>query len=246
MVVFLTGNFITSNSQLDERNNLVEELKQVLPKSLSILIIDSDHLDKGKSSCEAIKIIKQAFRNVGFRVRRAICQNSSRSNFDLQDIDLLVLTGKNFCEQRELFKRMNLKAVLSEFKGVVLCDANATINSATVAYTGPECLLDNNYESEAEKINFLNSSCAKFTSGLGLTDLNILPNFNIFRSRFLSGRRIIEDIIIQDSIYRSFYALCEGAFVISYKGAHEIRGEAYLIRNGSKLQICFDGCAVNI
>ena len=53
--------------------------------------------------------------------------------------------------------------------------------------------------------------------------------------------RLIEDIAFGDSAGHTFYALTDGSYLLQTEDHAEIRGEAYMIRDGSMQQISADG-----
>ena len=53
--------------------------------------------------------------------------------------------------------------------------------------------------------------------------------------------RLIEDIAFSDSIGRTFYALTDGSYLLQTEDGAEIRGEAYMIRDGAIKQISSNG-----
>lgn len=50
--------------------------------------------------------------------------------------------------------------------------------------------------------------------------------------------RLIEDIAFGDSFGRTLYAITDGSYLLQTEGFAEIRGEAYMIRDGGIEQIC--------
>jgi dipeptidase E len=81
----------------------------------------------------------------------------------------------------------------------------------------------------------------RFIPGLGLTEYNIIPHFNAVRNDIIDGMRLIEDIAFHDSMGHSLYALTDGSYLLQTEDFAEIRGEVYLIRDGSIRQICANG-----
>jgi hypothetical protein len=53
--------------------------------------------------------------------------------------------------------------------------------------------------------------------------------------------RLIEDIAFPDSMGHTFYALTDGSYLLQTEDSAEIRGEAYMIRDGAIRQISTAG-----
>ena len=105
-----------------------------------------------------------------------------------------------------------------------------TMNCARMVYAQPELpgeAADPAYE--------------RFIPGLGLTDYNILPHYNAVKNDIIDGMRLIEDIAFGDSFGHTFYAIPDGSYLLQTEDFAEIRGEAYMIRDGRIKQICSDG-----
>lgn len=81
----------------------------------------------------------------------------------------------------------------------------------------------------------------RFIPGLGLTEYNILPHYNAVKNDVIDGLRLIEDISFADSMGHTFYAITDGSYLLQTEERAEIRGEAYMIRDGAIKQICENG-----
>ena len=53
--------------------------------------------------------------------------------------------------------------------------------------------------------------------------------------------KVPEDIAFADSTGHTFYAITDGSYLLQTEDGAEIRGEAYMIRDGRIEQICADG-----
>ena len=71
-----------------------------------------------------------------------------------------------------------------------------------------------------------------------------IPHYNQDKDWLLDGLRLYEDITCPDSMGRQFYVLVDGSYLLGRDGREELRGEAYLIEDGSIRQICREGDAV--
>ena len=107
------------------------------------------------------------------------------------------------------------------------------MNSANVVYAQPE-----------EPGEAVDPDYQKFLPGLGLTKHMTIPHYNQDKDSTLDGLRLYEDITCPDSMGRQFYVLVDGSYLLGRDGREELRGEAYLIEDGSIRQICREGDAV--
>lgn len=72
----------------------------------------------------------------------------------------------------------------------------------------------------------------RFPEGLGLTDVMILPHYQVLKGRILHGLWLIEDVAVPDSMGKTFCALPDGSYVQMKDGKTEIRGKAFMIHDG--------------
>lgn len=155
-----------------------------------------------------------------------ICDHRN-SNFDLETYDCVILGGGHVPTQNTFFQEIGLKAALARFDGIVISISAGTMNAANTVYAQPELAgeaLDPDYR--------------RFIPGLGLTDIMVLPHFQMLRNLTLDGLRILEDITLPDSMGRKLYALVDGSYILAENGASQLYGEGYLIENGVLTQIC--------
>lgn len=144
--------------------------------------------------------------------------------------DFVILGGGHVPTENAFFKSIGLAEKFREYQGIVMGISAGTMNCARVVYAQPEMpgeATDPFYE--------------RFIPGLGLTEYNIIPHFNAVRNDYIDGMRLIEDIAFSDSMGRTFYALTDGSYLLQTEDSAEIRGEAYMIRDGILSQICDNG-----
>ena len=79
------------------------------------------------------------------------------------------------------------------------------------------------------------------TMNCASVEFNIIPHFNAVRYDIIDGMRLIEDIAFSDSMGHTFYALTDGSYLLQTEDGAEIRGEAYMIRDGAIKQISSNG-----
>lgn len=108
-----------------------------------------------------------------------------------------------------------------------------SMNCADVVYAGPEL--------EGEAVNPLYE---RWITGLGITDINILPHMQSLKDAYLDGMRVIEDITYADSVGHEIVALNNGSYIMVDGGKTTLYGEAYAIKDGQQTQICKDGQSI--
>ena len=82
-------------------------------------------------------------------------------------------------------------------------------------------------EGESTDLNF-----SRNLIGLGLTNINILPHYDIFKEFILDNKKFIDEIILPDTYERTIYALNNGSYIL-VDDKNYLYGEAYLLKDGS-------------
>ncbi len=144
--------------------------------------------------------------------------------------DFVILGGGHVPTENAFFRNIGLAEKFREYQGIVMGISAGTMNCARVVYAQPEM------PGEAADPSF-----ERFIPGLGLTEYNIIPHFNAVRNDIIDGMRLIEDIAFTDSMGHTFYALTDGSYLLQTEDSAEIRGEAYMIRDGEIRQISRNG-----
>ena len=138
----------------------------------------------------------------------------------IADSDLIVLCGGHVPTQNAFFHRIKLP------EGVVMGISAGTMNCADRVYMQPE--------EEGESAE----DFVRFSEGLGLTDINVLPHYQQVKDYELDGKRLFEDVTYADSQGECFFALVDGSyFLIEEDGTTTLFGEAYCIQDGEIEQI---------
>ena len=148
----------------------------------------------------------------------------------LQSYDFVILGGGHVPTEITFFRSIGLPERFNGFTGIVMGISAGTMNCARIVYAQPEM------PGEAS-----DPSYERFIPGLGLTEYNILPHYNAVKNDIIDGMRLIEDIAFGDSSGHTFYAITDGSYLLQTEDRAEIRGEAYMIRDGRIEQICSNG-----
>ena len=229
MTIFLTsspsGSYRQENKrfpcELDNRNHFADALRQRWngPARLLLLAASPDDFAVNDS---IRNIFSQAFPMTGLPVASFdICDHRDTSPAHrLQDYDVLILGGGHVPTQNAFFKEIRLREELQRFAGMVIGISAGTMNAADVVYVQPEL------PGESDP------SFPRFTQGLGLTDVMLLPHFQEVRNDILDGKRLFEDITFADSFGQVFCALEDGSYLLIENGETTLCGAAWMISNG--------------
>ena len=89
----------------------------------------------------------------------------------------------------------------------------------------------------------LDTKFSREAVGLGLTETNILPHYQMVKDWMLDGMRLFEEITYGDSWGKEFLALCDGSYLFIEREKEMVIGEAYVITNGTIYQVCWENQA---
>lgn len=239
-VVFLTSDpgtqYIENQEGLNADNNFIENLKKYWKDNANVLLVSSDpYNDKMNEECR--NFIKESFPLSGLSVENVdICNDSHRDLAKhLDNYDFILLAGGHVPTENKFFKEIELKKEIEKFDGIVLGISAGTMNCASTVYAMPEL--------EGESID---PEYKRYISGLGLTDINIIPHYQYLKGVMLDGSNMIDDIACSDSMGKKFYGVVDGAYVMIENGEHTLYGEGYIIENGNIQKICSKGNTLNL
>ena len=219
---------------LIQSNHLLENLKSMWPENARVLIVCADPADYEKND-SVRACLREALPMSALSVSRVDMCDDRNPDGDLEDVDVVILSGGHVPTQNRFLKRLHLKERLQGYGGIVAAWSAGSMNCAQTVYAGPEL--------EGEAIDPL---FERWIPGLGLTDINIFPHFQSLRDDYLDGLRLIEDITFADSMGHEIIALNDGSYILLDDGRATLYGEAYRIRDGHLTQICADGESVRL
>lgn len=202
----------------DRVNNkdLIIELKRELKGYSNLVFVCSNPSDYKNSEKYSSLIVKSlSLSGIKFDMIDLIDdRNWLFSKSLISNADLVILLGGDTVTQMEFFNDIELSDKLKKCNGVILGISAGTINMASNAY----CSKDDNEETAYYK-------------GLGLTNINIEPHFNI------NNKKRIQDILLEDSKKQAFVALDDDSFIIAKGNTAKIFGNAYYFKNGEYKKI---------
>ncbi len=211
-------------------NGMTEELRRFWTDNARCLLISAFPDEHGLNDSMR-EDYENIVRDTGLPVSSmdiADSRNGKEKADALLSYDFVILGGGHVPTENAFFRSIVLAEKFRGYQGIVMGISAGTMNCARIVYAQPEMpgeAADPSYE--------------RFIPGLGLTEFNIIPHFNAVRNDVIDGMRLIEDIAFPDSMGHTFYALTDGSYLLQTEDGAEIRGEAYMIRDGAIRQI---GC----
>lgn len=239
MTLFLTSSpCIGWAGDLNPANGFLSRLRKALPHPLHCLLITSAPDDKemtDRMAWDMREIFGRA--DLAFDKYEVLDRRTQRYEARMIcDANFIILCGGHVPTENKFFKEIHLRARLSRFNGVVMSISAGSMNAADIVYASPEL------DGESIDPNYM-----VYLRGLGLTDVNILPHFEMIRESRLDGRLLIKDIVARHSYTLPVYCLNDGTYLLitnaekKEKRRTELHGEAYRMKDGKLDLICHDG-----
>lgn len=229
MICFLTSRMDAPDTgELNSANRFIDELRLHFPDSCRALYVCSDPDGRDVTDRYA-SLVKKMMEDAGFAFERFSAldgRNGDLAAKIVRESDLLILAGGHVPTQNRFFERIRLRDVLKDYEGVIIGISAGSMNSADEVYAQPE------HEGEA-----IDPAYRRFLAGLDLTKTNLLPHYQENKDDVLDGLRIYADIACPDSVGKTFYAIPDGSYLFIDEDHEEIRGEAYIIQDGSVRRI---------
>ncbi len=218
-------------SILIQQNGLLDKLKSIWIQNAKVLIICADPTDYEKND-SVYACLKESFPMSGLSVSYMDKCDDRNLNVieNLKNIDVLILAGGHVPTQNRFMKQLRLRERLLDYNGIIVAWSAGSMNCADMVYASPEL------EGEA-----VDPSYARWITGLGITDINIFPHFQILKDDYLDGLHIIEDITFDDSVGHEIIALNDRSYILIDDEQTTLYGEAYMIKDRQQTQICKDG-----
>lgn len=217
-------------------NGLLSKLREVWRDNARVMLVcgSPDDYEKNDSVCACMR---EAFPMSGLSISYfEICDGRNEELVEkAREMDVIILAGGHVPTQNGFLKKIGLKERLRDFNGLLIAWSAGTMNCAANVYAAPEL------EGEATDPNY-----ERWMPGLGITETNVFPHYQLLKDEYLDGLRVMEDITYKDSFRHEILALNDGSWLMLEDGKEVLHGEAYLIRRGSEKQICRNGESVNI
>ena len=233
MTYFLTSSSCTPGlPSLNPANGFVAKLKKALKKPVHALFITSAPDDVVFTDSVAVST-RENFANSGIvfdTYNKLDRRNAEMAPEFVKQANLIVLSGGHTPTENFFFADIRLKELLQDYDGVLVGISAGSMNSASVVYAQPE-----------EAGETLDPDFEKFLPGLGLTQIQIIPHYQMIKDYTLDGKKLFEEVTYPDSMGHTFYALVDGSFLFGKDGREELRGEIYEIKDGVLTQIGKEG-----
>ena len=198
-------------SNIDKVNGFSELQSKYLSKDLrncnNILFVPSDY-DNEKYTIYKDKIISW-FDNIGISFKE---NHLVSLDDELNDYDVIFLMGGNPIKQIEIINKINLKNLINKAKVVIGVSAGAINLSNEAIY----------YNDYSEKIEIYD--------GIGLTDINVYPHFDINNKEFLEEVKMVSKIKV-------LIALPNESFIKLDDEQIEFCGDCYKVANDNIIEI---------
>lgn len=152
-----------------------------------------------------------------------------------QESSMIILTGGHVPTQNTFFEQIGLREALQNYEGIVMGISAGSMNAAGQVYSLPENpgeSIDPNYD--------------RFPTGLGLTEINMCPHYQMVKDWVLDGKRLFEEIAFEDSRGRCFHAFVDGSYALVENGITTLYGEIYEIKEGAMRKIREDGMQIEL
>lgn len=225
MIAFLTSSPCIPNADraiLNPDNGFVTRMRAALPERPNCLFVCS-HPDSACLTDKYAADMDEAFSDAGMPFGSLTVLDSrtdERAAELIAQADFIILAGGHVPTQNEYFTRIGLRELLTGYHGVLMGVSAGSMNAADNVYVQPEM------EGESSP------EFCRWATGLGLTNVNILPHYQQIKDWYLDGRRLFEDITYADSHSHAFYALVDGSYLYIENGCEELLGESYRIADG--------------
>ena len=233
MVLFLTSNIGGIKKEKEKKipvefyskNQFLLNMKKSLKSNKKFVLIASNPFNFEQNDqflemdIEASKLSGLSFDEYLILDNR----NKTKISEVLKDSSLIFLCGGNTYIQNQFFNEINLKKYIKELDATIVGISAGAINCAEEVFNSPE-----------EEDDLSNSS---ILVGLGLTEFNIEPHFDINNDNTIQNKAVLNE-----SYKRVLYGLPDG----SYINDNKVFGKCYRIYQGNVELICQDNEVVKL
>ena len=220
-----------------ERNAFVANLQRYVAPGGRFLVIAAwpDEHDRNDEMAHTFAGCF-SWHGMGFsRVDVLDDRNPERAKELIEQSDVILLSGGHVPTENAFFKEIGLRELLVGYEGVIMGVSAGSMNAADTVYVQPE-----------EAGEAVDPTFVRWTEGLGLTDKNILPHYNMVKDNILDGLRLFEDVTYPDSAGHPLYVLPDGSYILETEEGSTLYGEAYLLHNGVMERICEEGGSISL
>ena len=220
-------------NEIDNTNGIVDQIKERINENNTILYMASNpENSKEIDSYASLFFEGLALSGINFS-EYLILDNRTKDNAKeyIKKANVIFLSGGDTYIENDFFKQVHLKELLKNFDGIIIGQSAGSINMAEFVYNSPE------EKEESEPIYF---------EGLGLSNINIEPHFILDTTEFNEMQLYQRKHLLEESNKRPIYALCDGSHILETNKSITVYGKAFLIKDGSIIQIGKDKEAFHI
>ena len=218
------GNRIAKN--FGNKNNILDNIKKYVKKYDNFLFVASNEFNNEATDVYANVTFESFDLTLPFNNYKILDSRTEEIADELiKEADLILLCGGHVPTQNNFFNNIDLKNKIKNTEALIIGGSAGAINMAESVYCIPEL------EGESTDPNF-----SRNLIGLGLTNINILPHYDIFKEFILDNKKFIDEIILPDTYERTIYALNNGSYIL-VDDKNYLYGEAYLLKDGSIMKI---------
>lgn len=220
-------------NKIDNTNGIVDQIKERINENNTILYMASNPENRKEIDSYASLFFEGlALSGINFS-EYLILDNRTKDNAKeyIKKANVIFLSGGDTYIENEFFKQIHLKELLKNFEGIIIGQSAGSINMAEFVYNSPE------KKEESEPIYF---------EGLGLSNINIEPHFILDTTEFNEMQLYQRKHLLEESKKRPIYALCDGSHILETNKSITVYGKAFLIKDGSIIQIGKDKEAFHI
>jgi len=206
---------------IDNDNGFLDNLGKHLVNRKCMVIISGNPNKQHQQ--EPTEVFRIAFEMSGIPFDEYIyVDNKNKQNIKeyLKKATCIDLCGGHLPTCNAFINELNLKELLKDYNGVIIGSSGGAMNMADNVYCIPEI------EGEHK-----DSSFNRIIKGLGLTELNIIPHYQYFKTMvFNDGTKMLEDILLPDSQLCNMIALPDRSYIIQQGKSIKYYGEIYTIK----------------
>ena len=220
---------VTEIIKCDNSNHFIDRLKSYSSKLNNFVFIPSNPDGADKTDIYS-NVIVQALNLDDFDIKNVLVIDHRFQGDIKQTIlsaDCVFLMGGNVPTQNKYFNEINLKAILNNYKGVVIGQSAGSMNCCEIVYSQPE------EDEEFEDKNFVRK-----IEGLGLVDFSLMPHMNSANDVDELNHPTVMQMCLEDSFEIPHYGIVDYGFIEVVNNKAIAYGKTYLIKDGKCVELC--------
>lgn len=212
---------------LDPKNHFIENLKHYWKENSRCCLIAASP-DNFQQNDEMCHFFKNTFLKSNFSLSTMDLYDHRYilTKEKLQSYDVILLGGGHVPTQNKYFQEIHLKQIIEDFDGIIIGISAGSMNSSQLVYAQPEL------PGEATNPNY-----QRWLSGLNLTNIHILPHYQMVKDATLDGFKLFEDITYPDSINHEFLVLEDGSYLLINQES-TVYGKSYILHDQKLDLLC--------